>query len=60
MDSTPPQLPKKRAYVTPQVRQVQRRVDGDNLAAGCKINVEGGSGIMINACTLQSCKLTGS
>ena len=28
--------PKKKPYVSPRVLQVQRRVDGDNLAAGCK------------------------
>ena len=44
----------KRPYVPPRVLQVQRRISGDNLAAGCKIAGEFAVGGELNANTCSS------
>ena len=44
----------KKPYQAPRVLQVQRRIDGDNLAVGCK--VAGSAGPIAEPCTaLQTC-----
>jgi len=47
----------RKPYVSPQVLQVQRRVDGDNMATGCKISTEASVGL---SCLQANCFNIGS
>ena len=55
--SPQPRVQAKKPYVTPRVLQVERRADGDNLAAGCKVSGESAVGL---SCLAGQCFNTGS
>lgn len=56
MDS-PSQPQRKQPYVKPRVVQVERRIDGDSLADGCKGATSSGAN---GVCLQTSCNQIGS
>ena len=48
----------RQPYVKPQVVQVQRRIDGDNLAQSCKIGGQNAS--FTKTCAGPGCSQNGS